>query len=1076
MNECKTVEVQSSPGSFIKALQSLHCKLIQTADSSTDSSSATTQQDFLRTIADELIELERAIFHIDEEVNGVHSSCIFDYEDNCEWYNDVLEKLALYAKGEECNACEDSDGKHGVIKRVIEVNINDQERCIDRCLDACGYTRSLDAAVECLRSIVHHNSSTVLNSAPFQEERNNHGLGIIAAITSLRTVRRRLLLLPTSLSEEEGLNLTTSFPKPYREAISRLNDKLDDQQMRHIQCMILPLAFHQNQRTYQYSKTYDQYEMSDSLSSLARSVLPTLISAACHALNLPLPNWATPKYSYRIMFHYAWKCLLAGDLIRRSCPTNPSTQDCAIIASNYFHSTVKQMIVSGCSNVVAHQVYKCWKSFGNDPSPSHHCELVTPRSIFCLQLQSTICSISSKHSVAIFCRAIIHDSAKMVILKSTSYDRVKLQARDQLDEICRANIMPFLREVMLPSLVKDETLADTLVQFIILSPPASYHSDTRSSQSYPTLQAIDRVVPRCLAQLLALTRDCELNSPKETESFQNVNDTQESDDDSINSVTKIFGFLSNIHTAASIWCEDVFVTRTDTLKQQYVTEFLLQPLKCNEITKFDLKQSVFNDDTTLAAVLVQGVSLRLDVSRSESIRMDGMLVAEAMAAVLGQELKFDELHPPSCDDDGGISFTKATELLKPEKRLKKRNRTKRVLEPRTPVVVDPDALLLFNSDSSSCSSQQNSSTNSCDSSDDSSDSASSWGEDSLQPYALDDDEEDISRVPRPRTLRECLAYLTSSDDDAMAYDKQQAALSELTTIITAQPLDLHDVISMLVRIMLHLEDKFGMDQFDEKRWNSLMALGTSAPTETCLLLVGEMRGNISLCTRLDALSLLKGIAQDLSGTRRNSPHQLMNSDQEISRCSTKLRLARNENETADDGDDATSELPMQLAKTRRWRKERTRTTSTPNRFGAVAVQMIYSLLSFLSQTRTDEVIWGGAIGEQFLSEFLKTLCTMIYCANTYPSSSLLILAADLFDLAWIFHDAKCSEVRHSSLLAMFTSISLLPLESVMQRAHGIGLFLRHCSERDESADCRHIASLILGSISEMMNENLIGGY
>jgi hypothetical protein len=53
---------------------------------------------------------------------------------------------------------------------------------------------------------------------------------------------------------------------------------------------------------------------------------------------------------------------------------------------------------------------------------------------------------------------------------------------------------------------------------------------------------------------------------------------------------------------------------------------------------------------------------------------------------------------------------------------------------------------------------------------------------------------------------------------------------------------------------------------------------------------------------------------------------------------------------------------------------------------------------------------------------------------------------------------------------------LLPLASVMQRAHATGLSLTQCSERDESSDCRQIASLILGSISEMMNENLIGGY
>jgi hypothetical protein len=136
--------------------------------------------------------------------------------------------------------------------------------------------------------------------------------------------------------------------------------------------------------------------------------------------------------------------------------------------------------------------------------------------------------------------------------------------------------------------------------------------------------------------------------------------------------------------------------------------------------------------------------------------------------------------------------------------------------------------------------------------------------------------------------------------------------------------------------------------------------------------------------------------------------------------------------------------------------------------------MIYSLFSFLSQTRTDESVWGGSVGEKFLSEYLKTLAIMLYCASTYPSSSLLVFAADLFDLAWSFHTAKCSEVRHAALLAMLTCVSLLPLESVIQRAHGTGLFFKQCSELDDNSDCRHVASLILGRVSEVMKKNLIG--
>ena len=1131
-----------SPGSFVKALQSLHRTLIHPRmhsllherEASLDGKlipggkpeetqpiknpdlptlfafpDSSAQQDFLRNVAEELIWLERVIFSVDDEVTGEQSSYSFDYEDDCGWYNDTLDKSLRYTEL-ECISCRDSD-RIGISSAAFDCTgsgliYNDSERCIDKCLDACGYTLSLDAAVDCLRRIVHDSSLSASKSATYlvnnelQNQKRRKGHGFAAAITSLRTVRRRLLLLPASRSDAR-FNIN-SFPKPHQDAISCLKDILDDQRMCNFQCMILPLEYHHNQRTCQDSKTHhDQQQhyqappqaqqtrlLSDSLCSLARSVLPTLVSAACYAVELPLPLWATPKISYGLLFHCAWKILLAGELIGKCYTTlsarksrgtsfaSGNTDDSnstnhlitnhlpsiSAVASNHFQSLVRQMIESGRSDIIAHQLYKCWKSFGIDPSHTHPHDLATPRSMLCRQLESIIGSVPSKRNVAIFCRAIILDCAKQEFSRSELNGHMRQQARDRLDGVCKAKMLPFLREVLLTSLAKDAELVDAIVQFIILSPPASYRSESGPSQSYPTLQAIDRAVPRCLAQLLALTRGIE-PQVNEATSFQDVSDSDESDADSHHSVTEVHGFLLNLYAAANIWCEDVFVTRTDTRQQQYVTEFLLQPLESKQLNKDDLQKSLSDDGTTLAAVLVQGVSLRLDVCRSESIRIDGMLVAEAMASILGQSLRFDELHR---EDDAGITVKEAE---------KRRNRKKRILEPRAYVLVDPDALVSYDSDSSASSSRHDSSTSSYDSSDESADSVSSWGEDSLQPYAMDDDEEDLSRVPRPRTLRDCVSFLITSESDALADDKHLAALTELAPIIAAQPLDLHDVISTLVRVLLFLEDKFSMDQFAVKRWDSLMALGVIAPTEMCLLLVGEMRGNISLCTRLEVLSILKGIAQDLSGTGRNSQKQLLNgNDHEISYCSTKLRRALNLNDASNGGEDASKELAVQYSKTRRWRKRRTPTTSTPNRFGAVSVQMIYSLFSFLSQTRTDESVWGGSVGEKFLSEYLKTLAIMLYCASTYPSSSLLVFAADLFDLAWSFHTAKCSEVRHAALLAMLTCVSLLPQESVIQRAHGTGSFLKECSELDDSSHCRHVASLILGRVSEVMKKNLIG--
>jgi hypothetical protein len=526
--------------------------------------------------------------------------------------------------------------------------------------------------------------------------------------------------------------------------------------------------------------------------------------------------------------------------------------------------------------------------------------------------------------------------------------------------------------------------------------------------------------------------------------------------------------LPNLFAVASVWCEHVFITRTDTLQQQYVTEFLLHPLEWKQLTQDDLQKEVSDDGTTLAAVIVQGVSLRLDVSRSESIRADGMRVAEALASLLGQALRFGELHQ-SDDTDAELIVEEASKKeTKGEE--KKRKNEKRAPKRRGLVVVDPDALVPFDSDSSDSSSQCDSSTSYTDGGD-SSDSASSWGEDSLQPYDLDDDEEDLRRVPRPRNLRECLAYLIASENDDLTYDRHQSALTELVPIVAAQPLDLHDVISTLLRVLLHLEDSFNMDQFSAKRWDCLLTLGLHAPYETCVHLIGEMKESFPI--RLEGLFLVRSIAQELSSITPHRDSNLVSNDidQEISRCSTKLQLALG---MRDSGGDAKMDQLTQSSKTRRWRKHRSPSTSTPNRFGPISVQMIFCLFTFLSQTRTDEVIWGGSAGERFLSEFLKTLSIMLHCSRTHPSSALRVLAVDLFELAWSFRDAICADVRHAALLAVLTCVSILPLEVVIQNAHGMSSFLTHCSTRDDNADCRSLASLIAGSISERVSLNLIG--
>lgn len=148
-------------------------------------------------------------------------------------------------------------------------------------------------------------------------------------------------------------------------------------------------------------------------------------------------------------------------------------------------------------------------------------------------------------------------------------------------------------------------------------------------------------------------------------------------------------------------------------------------------------------------------------------------------------------------------------------------------------------------------------------------------------------------------------------------------------------------------------------------------------------------------------------------------------------------------------------------KTRRWRQARPQNLSSPNRFNSVSAQMIFSLFAFLAQTKADEAIWGGTMGERLLSEYLRTVSIMVDRARTHPSTR--VLASDLLELAWSFHSATNSEVRRSVLIALATSISVDPIGQ-LNNIPSLLPFLTDVSAKDSDVDCREIAQSLVGTI------------
>lgn len=125
--------------------------------------------------------------------------------------------------------------------------------------------------------------------------------------------------------------------------------------------------------------------------------------------------------------------------------------------------------------------------------------------------------------------------------------------------------------------------------------------------------------------------------------------------------------------------------------------------------------------------------------------------------------------------------------------------------------------------------------------------------------------------------------------------------------------------------------------------------------------------------------------------------------------------------------------------------------------------MILPLFAFLAQTKSDEAIWGGSLGERLLSEYLRTLTVMVDCARTCPSTR--VLASDLFELAWSFHNAKNAEVRRAVLIAISTSISVDPVGQINNINSGLFAFLADVSTHDSDAGCREIATSIAGTFT-----------
>lgn len=309
----------------------------------------------------------------------------------------------------------------------------------------------------------------------------------------------------------------------------------------------------------------------------------------------------------------------------------------------------------------------------------------------------------------------------------------------------------------------------------------------------------------------------------------------------------------HLNEVASCWSETVFVQRTDASLQHHVTNFIL-----SSISLLDKEHK--NPYSSLVGTILSGVSVRLN-SSIDKIRRDGMRVGEALAILMDQALRFDEIH--DIEESSDEILVREDEIDQPRVPTGKGINRKKARRRKVPKQIDPDAEYISDEESSD-------SVESFEDTDAYSDDEDSiWGDsDELIPYNLDDDEEDLRETAVPLYLRECLDMLQTPDTNESAATRHETGLQAVTSLVRSNPADLPDLAVPLCRALTTMENKFDLPDFQSNLASGLLSLTVMQPIRAGEYEINDFfRGSYGLDVRLLILRTLEEASYELCGAK-----------------------------------------------------------------------------------------------------------------------------------------------------------------------------------------------------------------
>ncbi|XP_036053748.1 telomere length regulation protein TEL2 homolog isoform X2 [Onychomys torridus] len=259
-------------------------------------------------------------------------------------------------------------------------------------------------------------------------------------------------------------------------------------------------------------------------------------------------------------------------------------------------------------------------------------------------------------------------------------------------------------------------------------------------------------------------------------------------------------------------------------------------------------------------------------------------------------------------------------------------------------------------------------------------------DDEFIPYDMSGDKE-LKNSKEPLYIRDCMEALTTSED----MERWEAGLKVLEGMVYRSPEATREVSVELAKVLLHLEEKTCMADFEQLRQRALVAVTVTDPEQVAKYLTSQFYGlNYSLRQRMDILDVLVLAAQALS--RPRSLHRLPQHGPPGSGSLCSPAVSQLGSAVAPDWQVVVEERIK--SKTRRFSKgcpSRRELSGAPNEFNSVAGFFFFPLLQHFDRPLVTFDLLGD--DQLVLGRLAHTLASLMYLAvNTTVAVPMVMFA------------------------------------------------------------------------------------